>query len=452
MEQIPPATLSEKARMEAQANQKVVSQYLRRLAKIVQQNTPAYDDSSEHLNAITDLVHRHGKGENLHESAMPDSSIPATLAQASSYIDLTLQTFEKAEKPLLSKVQRLRVTFVLSETYEEVGNYDAAMQNYHKGLELATSLQDESTQGQIQYRIARLYSQRGKWDESAELLSAAQEKLKATGNFGEALLAQIELAQIDYRKGDYAAAQQLFEDALLKTDGIHDTRSRAVVNNHLGIICRMQENHDAAFWHFQQALIDFQTIQDTHGAAECMNNLGVVHLRRVEFERAKYYFDKALQLCQELSNFPLIAFVYSNKAELYTQSGDLAMAFSTCISALEHLISLGNPIGIAKVNAILARIFSRNEEPLLAEALFKESMRLYEEHQVPLGLANCYKDYADLLEETNRVSEAKEFETRARELFQLLEVQVNSKEKEPIPVTAEGAEPPMDSRKVGIIR
>jgi len=417
--------------MEARNNTKVIAQYLQRLADIASDEKSTSDSAgNERLNTLLEIVQKIGSFPPVDEIQEPDPPIPESLAQASHYIDLALKTFGESPKPMLSKVQQLRVTFVLSETSEELGNYAAALASYQTALDLATNLQDESTQGQIQYRIARLYSQSGDWENATQLLTEAQKKLEVTGNLGEALLAQIELAQIAYRKGDYATAHRLFAEALPRTDGIRNIRSKAVVNNHLGIICRMQENHDAAFWHFQQALIDFQTIQDHHGAAECMNNLGVVHLHRREFERAKYYFDKALQLCQQIAHFPLLAFVYTNKADLYTQSGDLPMAFSTCVRALEHLVAVRNPIGIAKTTSLMARMFGLSGEATLAEALYKESIRLYEQLQVPLGLANCYQAYASVLAETDRLSESVQFENRANEIFQRLEVQSRANQEE----------------------
>jgi|GEM_PF-3363205 len=417
--------------MEAKNNTQVVAQYLQRLADIATDEQSSSDAAgNERLNTLLEMVQKIDAFPVVDELQEPDSPLPESLAQASHHIDLALKTLQESPKPILSKVQQLRVTFVLSETCEELGSYAAALTNYRNALDLATHLQDESTQGQIQYRIARLHSQSGDWENATQLLAEAQEKLEVTGNLGEALLAQIERAQIAYRKGDYATAQRLFAEALPRTDGIRNIRSKAVVNNHLGIICRMQQNHDAAFWHFQQALIDFQTIQDHHGAAECMNNLGVVHLQRQEFERAKYYFDKALQLCQEIANFPLLAFVYANKAELYTRLGDLPMAFSTCVRALEHLIAVRNPIGIAKSTTLMARMFGLTGESTLAEALFKESIRLYEEFQVPLGLANCYKAYAALLAETDRLPESVQFEKRADEIFQRLEVEASASGEE----------------------
>jgi len=154
-----------------------------------------------------------------------------------------------------------------------------------------------------------------------------------------------------------------------------------------------------------------------------MNNLGLVHLRRGELEKALDYFEKTLQLCLVVGNFPLLAFVYSNKADFYTHVGDYLMAANMCTQALEYLVRLKNPFGIAKINLLIAKIFLKAGEIGTAEAFYKESMSLYEELGIPLGLANCFQAYAQLLEQTDRPEEALTYHHKARDIYQKLKLQ-----------------------------
>ena len=199
----------------------------------------------------------------------------------------------------------------------------------------------------------------------------ALQTLQAISSNSDIALTQIELAKIAYRKGDYAKAQSLFQAALETSEIVNDICSRATVSNHLGIIRRIWGEYELAYNHFYEALNEFQSIQDLRGAAESMNNLGVVHLKRRELQQAKNYFEKAHQLCQETGYFALLAFIYLNKAEFYCELGDGPMAANICHRALEYIVRLKNPIGIAKINMLFGRIFWKSEEFRSAAEFYK---------------------------------------------------------------------------------
>ncbi len=342
------------------------------------------------------------------------------LEKVSHYIDLALNTFENIRGPILNDESRVKFISVLSETYETRGNYEAALANYSSALILAKTLNNNNLIGNIQYRMARIYSQRGNWQKAQSLLHGSLVVLKSVSNHSCVALSQIELAKITYRKGEYSKAQKLFNEALETSELVSDVNSRATISNHLGIIRRMEGDHSTAFTHFQEALIEFQSIKNYYGTAESLNNLGLMHLRHGDFREAVGYFDKALQLCQEIGNYPLLAFVYLNRAEFHCDVGDYPMAAITCGRALEILVRLKNPIGIAKTNRLFGRVYWKSGEIITSEAFFKESIKLYMEFSIPLGLANCYHEYAKFLEENKEAEKAREIYAKAQEIYDRL--------------------------------
>jgi hypothetical protein len=99
------------------------------------------------------------------------------------------------------------------------------------------------------------------------------------------------------------------------------------------------------------------------------------------------------------------------------------MSATTCGKALEILVRLKNPIGIAKTNKLFGRIYWKSGETNTADAFFEESMKLYAEFSIPLGLANCCQEYAQFLEETKDSETAAEFYNKAEEIFRKLDLE-----------------------------
>ncbi len=410
---------------------KAIRTYLTKMSKIIKQNaTKSHLTQSRSSYAIVKTI------KKLDSQDFPDQLITArdlesdSLEKVSYYVDLALKTFQNIRGPLLNNEQQANFIFALSQTYENLGNYGAALTNYKMALELSRTLQNQSMEGQIKYRMARIYSERGDWQQAQDFLSESISVLESTGNYIDAALAKIEIAKIAYRRGAYREAKESFEKALEAADGISDIRSRAIVSNHLGIIRRMEGDYHLAYIHFQEALIEFQSIQDHQGTAESMNSLGLVHLKRKEYDQAIDYFEKSLQLCQVIGNFPLLAFVYSNKAEFYSTIGDYPMTANMCTRALEYLVRLKNPIGIAKINMTFGRIFWKSGDLKTADAFYEQSMTLYDEFCIPLGLANCYREYGQMLAETDRADKSAEFYSKAREIYKKLHIQMLESEAE----------------------
>ncbi len=373
--------------------------------------------------------------KSIHKLSAADSENPAvpadlagdSLEKVNYYIDLALNTFESIRAPIMNEEQQTNFFFALSETFETLGNYGGALRNYTMVL---STLKDQKRTGQVQYRIGRIYAERGDWEKAGEYLNGAIQTLQSISSNSDIALTQIELAKIAYRKGDYAKAQRLFQAALETSEIVNDICSRATVSNHLGIIRRIWGEYELAYNHFHEALIEFQSIQDLRGAAESMNNLGVVHLKRRELEQAKNYFEKSHQLCQETGYFALLAFVYLNKAEFYCELGDGPMAANICHRALEYIVRLKNPIGIAKINMLFGRIFWKSEEFRSAAEFYKTSMNLYEEFSIPLGLANCYREYAHMQKESGNAEEASKFNSKADAIYSKLGMEIGDGQTE----------------------
>jgi tetratricopeptide (TPR) repeat protein len=368
--------------------------------------------------------------QRLNENSKPvviDEEQDESLEKISTYIDLALTTFEKIGAPMLSDTQRAMFHFALSETYAALGNSESALQGYTTALDLCADEDDGALSGQIHFKLGKIYSERGDSVKAETFLQASVPLLQECGKFSELCLAQIELAKLAYRQGEYRKAHDIFISALQNSEFVRDLRSRAVVLNNLGIIMRMESDYERAYGNFQESLLEFQRLQDSFGAAESLNNLGMVHLWRQQVEEAIGYFEKSQKLCQEVGHLTLLAFVYLNKSEYYCAIDDLDMAINTCTCALKHFVYLKNPVGIAKSNLLFGRIFHKLADIKSASAFFEQSITMYEELSIPLGLANGCKEYADVLEENGRHEEAAMFRKKADKIFKDLDINRNLK-------------------------
>ncbi|MFQ5602955.1 MAG: tetratricopeptide repeat protein [bacterium] len=426
-----------------QKRQKQTQNYLQRLSDFLEpKESPKLPSYNSWLSIVANAVEKLIAKQNCQSFSEQRDDSNESLSKVSYYIDLALQTFKNIREPLLDDSNQANFLFALSETYESLGDYPSALKNYATVLELAEKAKDQSLQGKIKYRMASILSELGHWQRAKELLQESMLALKTIDNYHETAYAQIELAKISYRRGEYLAAMEAFKAARTISDAIGETRSRAIINNHLGIILRMKGEYDLAYQHIQESLVGFQSVQDYRGTAECLNNLGVVHFKRQQPQMAISYFEKAHQLCQATGHFPLLAFVYLNKTEYYCQATDYLMALNVCCRALENFVRLNNPIGLAKTNLLFGRIFKQAGQFERAEKFYQESLKLYQDFKIPLGLANGHREFSQMLKECGKSQEALIHESEAQKILAKLHMEKTETKK------AVNREPDLISRVV----
>ena len=386
----------------------MIKNHLQKLLKITCDELTKPDRNDDQLaNDIVEMVkHRISKSISELEEIKNDLS-QNSFQEVNRYIDLALKTFCNMSQPLVEIEQQAQFIMVLSETYKTLGNYDAAEKNFIKACQLASTEKNLGLEGQICYKLADLYSEMGEWSKADGLLKKSIKILTSIDDMKGIAIAKLELAKRAYRRGEYGYAKEHFLKASQNVDHSYDINQIAAINNYLGLISRIEGNYKRAGEYFQKALLDYQGIQNQRGTADAFNNLGVLYFKMKEFPKAINYFDKAFQICKMNGYSPTMAFVYLNKAEFYIELGDYPMAVTNCGHAMEIMVHLKSPVGIAKSSNLLGRIFWEIGEWSKAENFFKESISFYREFDIPLGYVNCSLEYAQFLTEIDKTDVAK---------------------------------------------
>ena len=141
-----------------------IQSLITRMSHIIRQTTSLSDiEKNRGISAIVTVINKLANRDHT-ESFVNAHSFSESLDKIGSYIDLALKTFEEMQGSLLMDEQKAKFVFALSETYEMLGNYGAALANYAKAEMLLVGRQDFSLQGRIKYRMARIHTERGDWD------------------------------------------------------------------------------------------------------------------------------------------------------------------------------------------------------------------------------------------------------------------------------------------------
>ena len=399
------------------------SMMLRHLAmlagKLISEGPPAEEPGvPEILRPVAEVLMRKPTSENIDEDAEAYA-----LKMMHFQLDLMRTSFSHARKNQLSDAQQSRFLLLFGEMYELLGKSEKAADCYNLLVDHTSDIEQINLKGTVLLKLGQLLENQGDLPEAEAMLAEAKETLENASNLKNMVAAEIELAKIAYRKGEYLHAENLFREALEHLPGLADKYHEAVILNHLGVIARLHGKQERARASLQEALVCFQSVNDRAGEAESWSNLGRVYYQQENMLEAVNCFEKATAICQTTGIDVLKAFIQLNKCEIYLAMHDIPLAVAASKTALEIFLQLRHPVGFARTCKMLGTITHIGGHDELAGQFYESSIAFYRELHIPFGLVAALMDYAGFLVETGRKTAAKPMFGEAEKIKKAMQLQ-----------------------------
>jgi tetratricopeptide (TPR) repeat protein len=351
-----------------------------------------YLQSFEHLIAIPDwqralkiLIAPIGE-----HSDIEDQDILGQL-QVWSYYRETIELCEK----IIDRIEPMNQLLILNRlanAYENLHEYQQAIEFYQNALDLATELgqlrigaQSISNIGNIhllqrnyQKAIAS-YQQAG---EIAEQIDDERLRLTILGNNGNIFIGI----------GDYLNAITWLEKALVIARKIGDQYAEGITVGGLGIATSCLGQHQQAEAYLLTALAINRDFGDRQGELSVLANLGNSCDYRQDYQRAIEYHQQALQLARDLKDRITEVNTLSGLGNSYYFLGDYQQAQTYFELSKEIAEHIDYPLGLAIALANIGSNLGKLEQTELAIAHLLEAFdRLKQLQAVDLAATAAYK-------------------------------------------------------------
>ncbi len=185
-----------------------------------------------------------------------------------------------------------------------------------------------------------------------------------------------QLATIDLREGDYAAARVKFATALQINQAIGDRASETATSHQLATIDVLEGEYAAAREKFAQSLQIKQAIGDLAGEAATWHQLATIHLNQGDFAAAREKSAKALQILQAIGDRAGEAATWHNLGTADLREGKYAAAREKLAKALEMRQAIGDRAGEAATWHSLAVIDIRQSDYAAAREKSANSLQM----------------------------------------------------------------------------
>ncbi len=336
---------------------------------------------------------------------------------------------------------RIESLEALGDIYSLKGEYEDAMKNYE---EMVGSADNIIIQARARRKIADIYKNQSRLDDSLKILESAQKVLTSDSNDeiiekseiyiliswilrikgemeraikeGEKGLQLIEKAGIDekkmklvkakgfnnlgvifWNKGEYDKAIEFYEKCLRICEGIGYKQGIGAASGNLGIIYKNKGEYDRAIEFYEKYLRISEEIGYKYGIGAASGNLGIIYRIKGEYDRAIEFYEKNLRIREEIGDKQGIGKACSNLGNVHMEKGEYDRAIELHQKYLRISEEIGYKRGIGIASFILGNIYLEIGRLKESEEYLLKSKKILEEIRDKYHLIETYCIFPELL-------------------------------------------------------
>jgi len=246
----------------------------------------------------------------------------------------------------------------IGAAYTWLGNYELALQNSFKGLELLREVGDQKHEVQILYTIFVIF----------------------------------------HLLGDYEKQAHYAEESLNLARAIGDRPGEANGLNGLGTARYTFGKYEEAILVLREGALLAEEIGEKNVLGKIYDGLGQASFHLENYQQALEYKNKSLVISNELGVKQVQSFAHDGLGEIYTKLSDYPKAFEHFQKSIELRTEMGFRKGIADTSLHMADAFAQAGDNLSALKYFKESLKIAEELKSAELLYKSHKGLSELYE------------------------------------------------------
>jgi len=251
-----------------------------------------------------------------------------------------------------------RVTVNIANVQNSTASYPAALEHYNLALAIYNELGERAGVAGVIGNIGNVHGSSGNYSAALEHFHRALAIHEELDDRGGVARVTINIGLVHASTCDYPAALEHYHRALAEVEAMGDRSSVASVTMNIGNVQTSTGNYPAALEHLHRALAIHEEIGDRRNVALVAGNIGNVHFFTGNYPAALEYYHRMQATCEELGDD-------SNVANVTGQLGVLCFFHGNYPAAVEHFHRalamherLGHSDGVARdtgflVNALI---------------------------------------------------------------------------------------------------
>jgi Nif-specific regulatory protein len=281
----------------------------------------------------------------------------------------------------------------LGNLYWKRGDWQRAQAQYEANLAAAQRLRDPWTELTALHNLGVLHCGRGEWKAARAPITRSLELRRRLGAREGETVAWLHLGEIEELLGDWARAERHYERVLKLLADNSDHEDYVTAQNQLASLARKRGDWSEAEELARSALAGAERLGDRELLTYCHQQLGLVEKDREHWAPAAAHLARSLELAEGTGAQDGLARLHNSLADLHLRRGEPRDGRRHLAEARRWADALGDRFELAKVLSGEARLAVLESDVDRADELFGQSVRLFEELEVPFEYARTLYEW-----------------------------------------------------------
>jgi CHAT domain-containing protein/Tfp pilus assembly protein PilF len=287
--------------------------------------------------------------------------------KAKARYESALQSALEGKSRLDEALARRSVGWMLTQTNEP----RKAVSELENAVSLAHGL-DRYTESDALDALGEAYRQAGKLDQALVAFHSALQIGTESGERDGVSVADTNIANVLYMKGEYTQALKYLEDARAISHELNDPGGEGSILNTIGVTYDATGHYREALQAYQESKALRKAADDPVGMIFSDCNIAIVLMETGKTADAVSAFDDCYTRAHEKGIKSLESDSMSNLASLYIHTGRYGLALEKLNIALERDKEMQDPISLAQTTANVATIYEKTGRTNNALAEFQK--------------------------------------------------------------------------------
>lgn len=221
-------------------------------------------------------------------------------------------------------------------------------------------------------------------------------------------------------QGNYRISLDMYRQALLLYEEIHDISGMAGVTSNMGLAYENLSDYPRALEYLGKALAACEELGDKSGMIIVIGNIGNVYRAISDYPRALEYYTKALAAHEELGQKSGAAIVIGNIGNVYTSLADYPRALEYYTKALAAHEELGQKSGVARTIGNIGNVYYYLAKYQNALEYFGKALVAHEELGEKSSVARDTSNIGNVYQDISDYPRALEYFDKARAVYEEL--------------------------------
>jgi tetratricopeptide (TPR) repeat protein len=247
----------------------------------------------------------------------------------------------------------------LGALYRQVGQYDEALEQVIKSLDIEEKYGDPDSMAQRYNVIGLIYGSKNEPDKALKFFSKTSEIFEKNNNLKELAITYDHIARVYHDISHLDRAIEFFHKSLELQEKLGDHRGLALAWGNMGLVYKDKGDWDRAIEFLQKSLELKEKLGDRRGLAQTWGNLGLVYWSKGHRDRAIEFFHKSLDVFEELGDRRGLAQTWGNLGRALFEKGEHRQAIRLVDMAVKALHQIGDRPGEETCRAVMAKFTKR---------------------------------------------------------------------------------------------